>query len=160
MYKNWSEINKLVGASPFMAMAFATLSSDTSHPAVQAIVAAFPQCFDPEKELGPVPLSVILEETRIEMIKIDMTFEGHLPVSSGITRRHSIPCQEFWYEGSDFDQEEDILPLPKHIPVTAKIGEVYEWNGAQFVVVENNNNYGVHTFWLVPAECILVDVKL
>ena len=159
MYKNWKEINKLAAASPFMTIALATLSTDMDKPAVRAVIAAFPRCFNTEAEAGPVPLSVIIEETRAEMLEENPSRtieEGRVyPCSYGVVQRHGIPFQEFWYGDSDFKDDEDMFPLPESIPTAVELGQIVEWKGMEFVVVENNDNY--YTIRLAPAECILVD---
>lgn len=154
VYKNWNAINDVMRYNKLLGLALATLDTATRGLYEQRLMEAFPESFNTVKEIGPVPLSVIMEKARA-----DSDYEGRcLPASFGAIPAH-IPLHELCYEGSDliadgFDQ------LPSSISTDVKIGETIDWNGAPFTVVENNNNDGVCTVYIVPAECVLVDIEL
>ena len=152
MYKNWHEICKLGNANKLLMMAVAT-SDKKNHDSI-LLQKTFPDCFSAAEETGPVPLSVILRNTEKIMCEHRDGFHGqYFPETYDAIPSH-IPQMEFWYEGSTFTEGER---LPDSISRDIEIGSVFKWQGASFVVMENNNNADVNTITCVPAECIIVD---
>lgn len=159
MYKNWSEVVKLGKISNFLMMGIAQLEVNDPTPEVLMVMSKFPECFDAEEEIGPVPLSCILEKTRQEMQQ-EGNFEGvYHPGSYRCIPSH-IPIQEFCYGDSDLHEYPDVLPLPGGVRTDIKIGETFDWMEERFVVLENNKNHKMNNIYAAPVECILVDVAL
>jgi hypothetical protein len=156
MYKNWNEIVKLGKVNTFIMMGIAHLDPTSSLPEVKKVMEKFPECFVNE-EVGPVPLSYILEWTRQEAQK-ENNFKGEYHPGSYKCVPSHVPLQEFWYGKSECSQYSDIMPLPESVSTGIKIGGTFGWMGEQFVVLENN--LGLENIYAAPVECILVDIDL
>ncbi len=133
-------------------LAIASLDIDSPNPTVQRIISALPECFNAKKETGPIPLSVILEQTKVNASD---EFDGNYFPHSYDAVPDWIPVVELAYEGCEADIERS---LPSSISSDTKIGQVVTYNDEQFVVVENNR--WVNFLTIAPAECILVDCEL
>lgn len=122
----------------------------------QALIFAFPECFSEEEQEGPYPLSLIREEAHRKGLEEANPSGGDLPISYYSIPDH-ILVKGFDKTGENIAGLEGQM-LPEGIDPNAKQGEVVEWGGKKFVVLENNT--ACEEFWIAPAECILVDCPI
>ena len=154
-FKNWPEICKLGRTHHLLMMTLATVSSTKLDEYCQQLVAAFPQCFSSEEVAGPYPFSVILERARGNGKKeANSDFGADFPVSYGAIPEN-VPIQGFDKFGNNKANLEGPL-LPKEINPDAPQGSTVVWEGAEFIVLENNGS--CEELWLAPSECFRVDL--
>ncbi len=129
----------------FLALVFATTNSYGSR-----LMNAFGEFFTPER-VGAVPLSVLITAGEEAMIREQGT--AVFLHSYRVMEEFGIPCLEFVT-----DEESvafgDAPMLPEGIDEDADVGTVVIYKGELYVVVENNQNYGVHLFYIAPILCV------
>lgn len=154
MKRNWKALAELGRKNWFLMLAIATTKDGTPEEAM--LRWAFPGYYKPAT--GPVPLSVLVEESRKfwddpdcmpeEMIYQFFNQSGEFPELQGI-------CVRFSHE--DRSDDEDLQKKPDDLAVTKEtnVGTAVEWRGARFVVLENLNG---DQLTIVPAGAIVADL--
>ena len=152
-FKNWPEICRLGETQHLLMMAVATIDLSKDDQSLQQIIAAFPQCFSHEEIMGPIPLSVIRAKAE-ENGPHEGPNEADYPEAYDAIPKH-IPLRGF----DKFGRNQACLngpTLPKDINPDAPQGATVRWEGKEFVVLENNQS--CEELWIVPAECVRVDL--
>ena len=153
-FKNWPEICKLGETDHMLMMAVATIVSYSDDENVQNLIAAFPKCFSYDEVIGPHPLSLMLDEAEKNGAEQGSKNGRDYPFSYDAIPEW-IPLQGFDIYGNrraNFDGPK----LPEGINPHAQQGEIVEWEGKKFVVLENNDS--CEEIWLAPAECVRADL--
>ena len=153
--KNWPAICNI--ENPLMRMTLATLDMKIDDEQRHRIVAAFPECFGYEETHGPYPLSMIRADAERNARTIfDSENDGCalLPVAYEAVP-NDVPLQGFDKFGNRRANFEGPR-LPDGIDPNAPQGSSIEWNGKKFVVIEND--FDSEELWIIPAECVRVDL--
>lgn len=159
-YKNWPVICKIGRTDRLMMIVLATLDlSKPNDPAVQNIVAAFPQCFSDKKVQGPVPWSTMLEHTAKRSDRSEPNFMR----TYGTISYFGLPMLVLSDDADIRKRDASVFPCPDDAwcGKDSPIGTTVEFMGKRFVIVENRLDgfsYGDPDMTLVPAECIALDL--
>ena len=152
MFKNWKAICEITDAHVMWALAMLDLRSDLG----RKFVKRFPEYFTKKKSKGPIPLSVLRQVAQKDAIAAygpDFGDYSDNLQSVGTCAKYNIPTQPFSGSRGGYGYE----PLPAelaHLKDAKGIGQIAEWGGKKFVVVDN----GMPEFiYLAPAELIAVD---
>ena len=155
-HRNWKKICKINNRLLKMALSTIDLTSEEG----KKLAKAFPRCFG-DKFVGPIPMSVILENERQEAIAGGNTDWqlGKFLVSHGAIPAE-IPIFRYGFN-AEAAKAERLPLLPSYIkPKETPVGSVVEIDGEMFVVVENNDNDGVEVMYVVPSGCIDIDCEV
>lgn len=158
-YKNWPAICELGQEDRMLMLAAATLDMSRTDFLARNIMAAFPECFSEKETRGPVPWSVMRETAMKNASK-----DGGSP-SAGIEYMESfhvhrdlgLPAFGFGTTDQALQAYPELLQmLPSTIDPLAAVGKIVTWHDKQFVVIENNDE--CDEIWIVPAECVALDL--
>jgi hypothetical protein len=146
MYKNWAEICKLGRCSAEFMHFFVT--TDPQSKLGQLLASRFPECYSEQAINGPKPLSMFYDPKKP---RDDQRF--HRPVAEG----HGVPVFTFSKNGREMRDywHKLIPPLPSTIDPNSKVGEIVDWNGEDFIVVQATG-FGVDLweFKIVPLASV------
>ncbi len=152
VYKRWSEICRM--EDPLFMLAVSHLDLNTKFGAT--FVERFPEYFSAERDNGPVPLMVLRLRANENSASYDSGGDASdLLASSQACSDFDIPVQGF--HGPNYGGDKDKLPLPTELIDLVHLegtGQLVEWCGSQFVVVENGMPEYVY---LAPANRIALD---
>ena len=137
---NWSKIDELCWGDKeqnwylMMLLYFTDLKSEVG----KRLVKTFPECFEPEKEIRPIPWSILLEEGRRKKKEEggkDAGFGADELVRAGILKKYGIPFN--YFAGTEECSDEFNFPLlPKEMVKKCTFGKKITKNGKAFVVTE------------------------
>jgi len=155
MERNWKNIAEIGNRLLRLTLSTIRLSTDEG----EKLIEAFPFCFG-EVGKGPIPLSILLTiEKELKVNERESWTLGKFLVAHGVFNELSIPLQEY-----GFDEESaevwKIPVLPADINRQTPVGQIVIIDGAEVVVVENNDNDCVNTMSVAPATAILIDCKV
>lgn len=148
VYRNWLEICKIEFEG--LRMALSTIDLNTGEG--ERLVHTFPECFSDRVVQGPIPLSVLRQESfRMAVAAGYPTAGDDKLYSYDVLKPNNIPYIGFDTYGNH--KVHDDYPIrPDHIPSDVKFGSIVEYMGTKWVVVENNDSCeGIH---IAPLECI------
>ncbi|MEO6536279.1 MAG: hypothetical protein ABIT47_01170 [Candidatus Paceibacterota bacterium] len=153
--KNWSAVHELAKSDQLMASVIATLDMYRTDNRAKQIIAAFPDCFLDAEKRDIIPLSCIRAMAIVAAHECDDQRDTEIiaaiPASYCVHEELKIPFSRFYTSvDSDWNEEEPMLPAA--INPLAKQGEVVLLEGIEHVVLENNQNTGVHLMTLVLRE--------
>ena len=157
MFKNWRAIKDIPDRHFMWAIALLDLHTEFG----QQIAAKFPEYFQQEQptENGPIPLSVIIQ--RAEEAALGEGNGRQFPVIwDGAV---DIPMIITFSLNSDNEDGNSVLPneIAKQLKSGQKyIGQEVMWEGKKLVLLEES--YSSSDYWIhfVPAELIIVDMRV
>lgn len=162
LYKQWQVIYEIGQEEPLLSLVLASIYMSNPGKLGERLIRAFPECFSETQAEGPRPMSVIKRlalEAELAMYEGPGQEMGFLfPASNGILDELCIPTVTF--QAGKFPEDEDEgcrgeFSLPEGVSPEISQGNIFEWQGTQLVVMENNEYYGV--VHAVPVECVALD---
>ncbi len=161
--KDWNQIRFVAKKNPAMAAILANLDLNDTDVSTRQIIAAFPQCFREEAAPGPIPLSCIramaVEKGR-EVFKhsrdrgetFDAERYAQFPHSYGVLDDLNLQYALF-VTSAAADQWDELEQRPQFAELKQGDLVVLDYLGLS-VVVENNQNSGVHEIAFVSAASV------
>lgn len=162
-FKNWPAICELGKKDHLMMIVVATLNLTKRDPYVDRVIAAFPECFSNTYLTGPIPWSILVQDSFDSILARGKDAEtasmGKFFLEcTGTLKKYNIPYQEFWFDESFIDQNDrrrGILPLPENIDAAVAVGTCVKWLGKDYVVVENRQTGDPNDdICIAPAGCV------
>ncbi len=157
MHRNWHVLCQFSAKNQLLVHLLATVDLNTD--IGKRLVKEFNECFCSEPMAEPIPLSLLIREharrASGECSESDgQSAYGALLTLYGVLDEYNIPCIYFW-RGERSKREPNLLALPSTINVESQTGDIVEFEGAKFVVVDNSD--GIDELAISPLE--LIDVN-
>lgn len=147
MYKNWETICCIKDVHFLRALVLLDITTDFG-----CIVAnRFPEYFSKERQVGPIPLSVLRIKAQDTKLYIKNP-EDHLFICNAIPEEW--PVIKFGDDNAvDRYKDHGFQIIPRKLKRAKNIGALYEWEGEKIILVDRGHIFGMQ--WIfVPVEFI------
>lgn len=159
MYKNWRAICQITDTHFMWALALLDLTNNFG----QMVAERFPEYFSTEKQMGPIPLSVLFILAKKHGKEQGVDTDCLVSHDKYWSKKFDIPIISFsTCEDNGFN--DPMLPTEINSQIEAlgrraEVGDIFSWEGKKLVLLENNDDKRGSCFLMhfAPAEIIAVD---